>query len=170
MGFWSSLFGGSNSTLSKDIQQFGSLGNFATGLGQSNLTKASDFWSSILSGNQSKISQTLAPEMNAMKQQGQQQKQQLGQFGTRSGGTASAGAGIDTSTRGNISNMVSSLLGSAASNLGSLGTSTLGQGMQALGQEANLSQQQMSNWANSLFGKGLTSGISSLESFGMSKL
>ena len=167
MGFWSSLFGGSNPTLGSDIKDFGAIGSFATNLGESNLNKSSNFWSSILGGNQAQISQTLAPEVNAMQQQGQQQKQQLGQFGTRSGGTAAAAAGIDTSTRGNISNMVSSLLGSAASNLGSLGTSSLGMGMQALGQQATLSQEQMQNWSNSILGRSITGGIGAAESFGL---
>jgi len=170
MSFWSSLFGGSNPTLSSDVKNFGAIGSFATNLGESNLSKASDFYSSILSGNQAKISQTLAPEVNAMQQQGQQQKEQLGQFGTRSGGTASAAAGIGASTRGNISYMVASLLGSSASNLGSLGTSSLGQGMQAYGQQANLSQQQMSNWSNSILGMGATSGAGAAESYGLGKL
>jgi hypothetical protein len=170
MSFWSSLFGGSNSTLSSNIKNFGAIGSFATNLGESNLTKASDFYSSILSGNQSKISQTLAPEVNAMQQQGQQQKEQFGQFGTRSGGTASAAAGIGASTRGNISNMVASLLGTSASNLGSLGSSTLGQGMQAYGQQTSASQQQTENWSNSILGKGITSGVGAAESFGLGKL
>jgi hypothetical protein len=165
MGFWSSLFGGSNSTLSSNIKNFGAIGSFATNLGESNLTKASDFYSSILSGNQSKISQTLAPEVNAMQQQGQQQKEQFGQFGNRSGGTASAAAGIGASTRGNISNMVSSLLGTSASNLGSLGSSSLSQGMQAYGQQSTLSQEQTQNWSNSIFG-GAISGAAGI---GLSK-
>lgn len=156
MSFWSSLFGGSNSTLSSNIKNFGAIGSFATNLGESNLSKASDFYSSILSGNQSKISQTLAPEVNAMQQQGQQQKEQLGQFGTRSGGTASAAAGIGASTRGNISNMVASLLGTSASNLGSLGSSALSQGIQAYGQQTSASEAQSKGWENSLFGGALT--------------
>jgi hypothetical protein len=170
MGFWGSLFGGSNPTLSSDIKDFGAIGKFATNLGEQNLNKASNFWSSILSGNQSKISQTLAPEVNAMQQQGQQQKEQLGQFGTRSGGTASAAANIGAQTRGNISNMVASLLGSSASNLGSLGSSTLGQGMQALGQQANLSQVQMQNWASSILGRGITGGIGTITGGGVGSL
>ena len=170
MAFWNSLFGGSNPTLSSDIKSFGSIGNYATNLGESNLNQASQFWSSILGGNQGRISQVLAPQINSMQQIGQQQKQQMGQFGNRSGGTASAAAGIDSSTRGNISSMVASLLGSSASNLGSLGSSTLGQGMQALGQQANMSQQQVQNWANSILGRGLTSGVSALESFGLGKI
>ena len=170
MGFWSSLFGGSNSTLSSNIKNFGGIGSFATNLGESDINKASNFWSSILSGNQSKISQTLAPEVNSMQQQGQQKKQQLAQFGTRSGGTASAASGIDAQTRGNISNMVASLLGSSASNLGSLGSSTLGQGMSALSTQSDLSQQQMENWSNSLLGLGLTKGAGTLEGIGLGKI
>ncbi len=70
MSFWGSLFGGSNPTLNQDIGQFGQIGGFATGLGESNLSQASNFWSSILSGDQSKIAKTLGPEIGAIQQQG----------------------------------------------------------------------------------------------------
>ena len=63
--------------------------------------------------------------------------------------------------------MISSLLGSSASGLASSGSSLLKQGIQATGQQAQLSQEQMQNWANSILGRGITSGISSAESFGV---
>jgi hypothetical protein len=158
MGFFSSLFGGSNPTLSKDISQFGQIGGFATGLGEKNLTQASNFWSSILSGDPSKTAKTLAPQISSIQQQGEQQKQSTAQFGTRSGGSTAAMQQVGAQTRGSINNLIGSLTGSAASNLGSTGSGLLGQGMSAYSQQAGLSQEQMQNWSNSILGGALTGG------------
>lgn len=170
MGFFSSLFGGSNPTLSKDINQFGQIGSFATGLGEKNLSQSSDFMSSILSGSQSKIGKVLGPEISNIKGQGMQSKLSTSQFGNRGGGTNASMQMADDTSRASINNMISSLLGTSASGLASSGSSLLGQGMSATSQEASLSQQQMQNWANSILGKGITSGVSTAESFGLSKL
>jgi len=156
MSFFSSLFGGSNPTLSKDINQFGQIGKFATGLGEQNLAQSSNFMSSILSGDQSKISKVLGPEINSIKGQGQQSKLSASQFGNRSGGTNASMQMADDNSRASINNMISSLLGSSASGLASSGSSLLGQGMSATSQEAN-----------SILGKGITSGVSAAESFGL---
>ena len=167
MGFFSSLFGGSNPTLSKDINQFGQIGKFATGLGEQNLAQSSNFMSSILSGDQSKIGKVLGPEISNIKGQGMQSKLSTSQFGNRSGGTNASMQMADDKSRASINSMISSLLGSSASGLASSGSSLLGQGMSATSQEASLSQQQMQNWANSILGKGITSGVSAAESFGL---
>src|ERR1700692_3874054 len=84
--FFSSLFGGSNSTLNKAIPQFGSISGFGVGLGEKNLGQASKFWSDILSGDQSKIAQSLGPEISAIQGQKQQQLNSNAQFNNRSGG------------------------------------------------------------------------------------
>lgn len=167
MGFWGSLFGGSNPTLNQDIGQFGQIGGFATGLGEGNLSQASNFWSSLLSGDPSKQAQALAPEIGTIQQQGQQQKSQAAQFGNRGGGTNASMQMVDAQSRGAINNMISSLLGSSASNLGNIGSSLLGQGQSAFGAQAQGSQQQMENWANSILGRGITGGIGAAESFGL---
>jgi len=170
MGFWSSLFGGSNSTLSGDINQFGQIGKFATNLGESNLSQSSNFMSSILSGNQSKIGKVLGPEISNIKGQGQQSKLQTAQFGNRGGGSNASMQSADDKSRASVNSMISSLLGTSASGLASSGSSLLSQGMQAYGQQATLSQEQTQNWSNSILGKGLTSGVSTLTSFGLNKL
>ena len=74
MSFWGSLFGGQNKTLNSDMNQFGQIGGFATGLGESNLSQASNFYSSLLSGDPSKQAKALGPEIGAIQQQGQQAK------------------------------------------------------------------------------------------------
>jgi hypothetical protein len=170
MSFWSSLFGGSNPTLSKDINQFGQIGSFATGLGEKNLSQSSDFMSSILSGSQSKIGKVLGPEISNIKGQGMQAKLGAAQFGNRGGGSNATMQAADDTSRASINNMISSLLGSSASGLASSGSSLLGQGMSAYSQQAGLSQDQMQNWSNSILGKGITSGVSTAESFGLGKL
>ena len=156
MSFFSSLFGGSNPTLSRDINQFGQIGSFATGLGESNLSQSSNFMSSILSGDQSKIGKVLGPEISDIKGQGQQSKMQTAQFGNRGGGTNASMQVADDQSRASVNKMISSLLGSSASGLASSGSSLLSQGMSATSQQAGLSQEQMSNWSNSLFGGAIT--------------
>jgi hypothetical protein len=51
--------------------------------------------------------------------------------------------------------MISHLTGSAASNLGSLGTSTLGLGLNANAQQAQEAQQKLENQKDSVLGKGI---------------
>lgn len=170
MSFWGSLFGGQNPTLNANIGEFGQIGGFATGLGESNLSQASNFWSSILSGDQSKIAKTLGPQIGAIQGQAQQQRNVGAQFGNRSGGTNAANQMISDQSTASINNMVNSLLGSSASNLGSSGAGLLSQGASAYGQQEQASQQQMENWMNSILGLGTTSGVAAAESFGLSKL
>jgi hypothetical protein len=167
MGFWGSLFGGSNPTLSKDINQFGQIGSFATGLGESNLSQASNFMSSIVGGDQSKIGKVLGPEISNIKGQGQQAKMQTAQFGNRSGGSNAAMQNVNDQSRASVNQMISSLLGTSVSGLASTGSSLLGQGMQALGQQSQLSQEQMQNWSNSILGRSITGGVAAAESMGM---
>jgi len=166
-GYFASLFGGANSTLNKDINATGSLAGFAAGQGTGDISAADKFWKSILSGDSSKIGQALAPAVSANQQQGQGAKNTLAQFGTRSGGTAAAGAGIDAAGRGNMINMIGGMQTGAASNLGSMGQNLLQAGMQGYGQEAQLSQERMKNWANSILGQGISSGIGTMEGFGL---
>lgn len=170
MSFWTSLLGGSNPTLNRDINQFGQIGSFATGLGESNLSQASNFMSSILSGNQSKIGKVLGPEISNIKGQGEQSKLQTAQFGNRGGGSNASMQMADDKSRASINSMISSLLGSSASGLASSGSSLLGQGMQAYGQQAGLSQERVQNWANSILGRGITGAAGAAESFGLGAL
>lgn len=169
-GFLSGLFSGSNSTLSSAIPQFGSISQYGVNSGEGDINQANSFWGSILSGDSSKIGQALGPQISNIQQQGQQQKQQLGQFGNRSGGQNASAQTIGDSTRSQVNNMVSSLTGSAASNLGSLGTNLLSQGTSALGDQVSASQMQLQNWQNSIMGSGLSMGIGGLEGFGIGKL
>lgn len=156
MGFFSSLFGGSNPTLNAGIKQSGQVSNYATGLGENLTSQAGNLVTSLLSGDPTKSTQILAPQISATQQRAQQAKNALAQFSPRSGGTASTAAGIDTGTRGDIGNMIASLTGQALGTAGSMGTSLIDTGMKALNDQVNYSQMQMQNWQSSILGKGIT--------------
>jgi hypothetical protein len=167
MSFLSGLFGGSNPTLNNQIGQLGQVAGNATKQGESDTTDASNFFHSLLSGNGMKA---LAPQVAGIKGQGQQQLQSLSQFGNRSGGTNAAGQQSQDKTRASINDMITSLTGSAASNLGSLGSNLLSTGLSAFGQQRDASQQQLQNWQSSIFGQGISSGLGYLEGFGLGKI
>jgi hypothetical protein len=153
--WFSGTFLGTSPTLTSAQNNSGQIGSFASGTGMSNTTAGSNWMQSILNGN---FSQALAPEISAQQGQNAQQKKQLAEFGSRSGGTASAAANIDAQGRSNLINLEGGLQSGAASNLLSSGTSLLGTGLSAFGQQANIANQQMQNWADSIFGKAATTG------------
>lgn len=105
--------------------------NFGTSQGESDILKAQNFWSSILSGDMSKISQVLGPQISAINKQGQQKKKTMFEFGNRGGGTNSAAQSIDSDTTSAVNDMISKLTASSASNLGSTGSSLFGAGVSA---------------------------------------
>ena len=165
MSWLSSLFTGSNPTLSGDKNNAGQIEGFATGVGEGDISADSAFQNAILGGNQADIAKLLAPQIQTMQKQGQQQLATTSQFGNRSGGTnASNQQNLDT-TRANIDNGITSLTGQAATNLGNLGTSTLNTGLQANEQQAQLSQEQMQNFINSILGQATSGAVNYGESF-----
>ncbi len=123
---------------------------FATGLGSSDLSEASNFWSSILSGNMSQISAVLAPQIGAITGAAQANIDTTGQFGNRSGGTNASIQNTTNNTRGQIGNLIGGLTGTAATNLGNLGSSTLATGVdaeaEAFGAQKTLHDQSASVW------------------------
>jgi hypothetical protein len=126
IGFFSGLFGGSNSTLDKNIPAFESSAGFASGVGQGDVTAASKWYDSILSGDPTKMAEAVAPETSAIQGQAQQEKNKLAQFAPRSGGTTAAVAGLDANTRAQIIKLLGGLQSGAAGNLSSLGTTEQG--------------------------------------------
>lgn len=169
MSWLGSIFGGSNPTLSGDIGQSGQAAGFGTSVGEGDIGAASSFYNTLLGGNQAQEAQLLAPQIQNIQQQGQQQIDKAAQFGNRSGGTnAAAQNNIDTQ-RADVSNMISGLTGSAASGLAGLGTSTLGLGLQANQQQADQSQNQLQNWQQSILGGVAAGGVGNLGT-GLSEL
>jgi hypothetical protein len=141
------------------------VGDFSTGMGESNLTAGSNFFKSILSGDASKQAQVLAPAISSAKTQASQDNKKNAIFGTRSGGTAAASSATDDKVHSDITNLIGNLTGSAASNLTSTGGSLLSTGLSATGQDADMSQKQMENWKSSIFGSAITGGVNYAESF-----
>lgn len=170
MSFWGSIFGGQNKTLDQNIGTFGQIGGFGTSLGESNLGQSSKFWSSILSGNSAKQAQVLAPEISAQQKQLQQGEKTASEFHNRGGGVNSAVQGGLAEARGNITNLLGNLQTTAAGNLQSSGSDLLSKGMEAFGEQSALSEEQMQNWQNSIFGQGIGFGAGFLEGKGLGKL
>jgi hypothetical protein len=152
------------------MNNFGQIGSFATGLGESNLAQASAFNSALLSGDTAKIGKLLAPQTSAIQGQKQQQLNSTAQFHNRSGGTNSSNQTAGDKARSSINDMVSSLTSSALGNASSLGSSLLSQGTAAYGDQLKASQIQMENWSNSILGMGLTQGAGFAEGFGLGKI
>ena len=118
----------------------GNLGNFATSTGMGDVSKASDFWNAILSGDQTQLSRVLGPAYTNINQRAGQELKTLSEFGTRSGGTAAQQQEIGESERQQASALEGGLLGTAASTLGGLGSSLLSTGLSA--HEAAFSAEQ----------------------------
>lgn len=119
----------------------------------------------MLSGDATKTSQVLAPQISAAKTSLQQDQKTAAQNGTRSGGTAASNNAAKDKIHSDITNLTGSLTGGAASTLLSSGSSLLGTALSANGQQAQLSQDQMANWQKSILGSGITGAINYGESF-----
>jgi len=170
MSFFGSLFGGSNPTLNTAIGQTGQIGANAAGQGQNYLNQSGNFFSSILSGDASKVASALAPQISAAKTSQQQDQKTAAMFGGRSGGTAASTAAAGDKTHADITNLIGSLTNSSASTLGSMGSSLLSTGLSGIGLSADMSQERMKNWSNSILGLGTTAAAGFAEGFGLSKI
>ncbi len=155
--FLSALFGGSSKTLNSTINKAGDISNFGTNTGQGAISDADAYYKSILSGDPTQTAMTLAPEIKAGQEQTQQGKNQLAQFGTRSGGTAAASAGADAANRANIISLIGKLRSGAAAGEAGIGENQTALGLNANDQQAQQSQQRMQNWLNSIL-SGVTTG------------
>jgi hypothetical protein len=127
---------------------------FATSQGENLLGNSSAFINALLSGDTSKISQLLAPQIGAIQGQANQAKATSAQFGTRSGGQAAYGQTIDDKARASVNDMVSNLTSGAISEGASLGSNLLGQGMGGFegvfNQQNTMQNQRASKW-NDIF-------------------
>ena len=167
-GFMSGLFTGANPTLNNDINQSGQIAGFATGVGENDVTAASNFENSLLSGDQSKIGELLAPQTGAMRKQAEQAKATTGQFGTRGGGTDASMQSVDDKTRGQVNDLIAQLTGGAAGSLANIGTTEQGIGLGANAQQEQESETKQKEQADSIFGRGLTQDFSTLNTMGTS--
>lgn len=177
MSFLGSLFGGSNPTLNKNINQFGQEAGFAQGVGQKGVTDASKWYSDVLSGDPSKMAEAVAPETAALQGQAQQKKNQLAQFGPRSGGTEAAVAGMDADTRAQIIKLLGGLQSGTAGAEANLGTAEQGMALNAQQMQDEAAMQQQELESNSILG-GMLGGLGkvaggalgNLAKFGLGKI
>lgn len=163
--FLASIFGGQNKTLNSTIGKAGDISQFGTTTGQGAITDANKYYQDILSNDPSKIAESIAPEVQAGAEETQQGKQNLAQFGTRSGGTAAASAGADAANRANIISLIARLKGQAATGETNIGENQTQQGLVANQSQANMSQQQLQNYMDSILGKGIGGAVNYAESF-----
>ncbi len=130
--------------------QYGNLtsaSGFATGQGEGDISASDQFMRAILSGDATKTSQALAPQIGAAKKSAQQDIATRTQMGSRSGGNAAANASTGDKVHSDITSMIGQLTGGAASELGSRGSSLLGMGMSgdqaAFGEAKTLQAQNL---------------------------
>jgi hypothetical protein len=170
MSFFGSIFGGQNPTLNSAIPQAGQVATSSIGMGQKLTNQSGNFLSDLMSGDSTKQMAVLSPQINAAKARGAQAKKTMAEFGTRGGGTGSAAANIDSSTRGDITDMIGKLTGTALGEGMSAGKGLLDTGMSALDKQVDFSQTQMENWSNSVLGQGIAQGAGFAEGAGMGKM
>jgi hypothetical protein len=106
--------------------------------GAANLGTASDYFNAIASGDPSKMSTALAPQISAIKNITSQGVNTLNQFGTRSGGTAGAVSEEGIAAQQAVQNLFDLLGPEAMAEVANLGANqeTLGTGQEQLATEA----------------------------------
>lgn len=165
--FLSGLFGGSSPGLSTAQSTAAGGAQYGFNTGEQNENAAGGYYNGILSGDPTKIAQSLAPALTANSQQAQQKKETTAQFGTRSGGNTAASDAIDSGTRANTVNLIGGALNGAAAGAAGLGENQVASGTQNNAVAGSFSQQELMNMMNSIFGKGISSGVGSLEGAGL---
>lgn len=154
MSWLGGILAGQNSALGGDIGGAGQIAGFGTSLGEGDLGTASSFYNDILSGNQAKIAQLLAPQIGGIAKQAQQKTATNAQFGDRSGGTNASNQSTMDTARSSVNDLISNLTSGAASGLAGIGQSALSTGLSANAQQASESQQQLKNFQDSILGQG----------------
>lgn len=151
--------------MNSDINATGGISNYATGLGEGNATKGSNWFQSILSGDPTRTAQALAPQINSLKTSVQQNQKSSDLTGNRSGGKAAGNAAASDKVHSDITNLTGELTGGAASTLLSSGSGLLGTALSGYGEQAGLDKERMDNWAKSILGSSITGAINYGESF-----
>ena len=141
-------------------KKFGSLGDYQTGVGEGLTTAGAGFNEDILSGDPTKISQALAPEISAGQGQVEQQRLQDANFGTRSGGTAASTEAATAANRGNIIDLVGGLQKSTAESSLSHGGNLMDSASSNIGNEAQLAEQRRQQQVGDV--NGIASSVASI--------
>jgi hypothetical protein len=137
----------SNTDRKNQLESWGNLKDImynskATGIKQTNegaagLSSAADYFKALMSGDQAKMSQVLAPQISVIQNQKQQQLNTASQFGNRSGGTnASMQRGTEDATR-SVQELFDMLGPEAAKEFATISGTQEGLGSNLLGISAN---------------------------------
>jgi hypothetical protein len=140
----------------KEQSRFGGLSDEQLAAGQGAETAAQTYDMNLLNDP----TKALAPEISAGQGQVEQQQLQNSNFGNRGGGTNASTQNAENANRGNIINLMGETQGQAASALGSLGTSEVGTGSSALGNEADLANQRRQQQVSDV--NGVAQGAASI--------
>ena len=142
------LFEGPSGQQKQQYNLLNSQTDFATGLGQKNLTQSSQFFSDLIANPM----KALAPEISASQNMQQQAAKTNVEFGTRSGGTAAANASAAAKGRGDVINLMGKTQTSAAENLSSSGQNLLSTGVQGaeagFGEAKTMQAQKAAQWGD----------------------
>jgi hypothetical protein len=163
VSFLGSVFGGQNPTLNSQIPMLTAMSGSLSKTGTTNLNDASSYFHKILGGDYS----SLSPQIQSIRNQGNQSFAQMFNFGNRSGGTNSAAQTVGDRTATGVNNLISAATSGAASNIGSLGSTMLNAGLQSSNMAVSDSQMQMQNYINSILGQGMSMGAGFLEGKGL---
>lgn len=135
-----------------------STNQFASNLGQNNLSLSSSFFSDLLTNP----TKALAPEIAAGQKQVQQQAKTNAEFGNRGGGTNASTQAAAAGNRANIINLMGETQTGAAGQLASSGSNLLNtaqSGEEAGFNEANTEQQQRAKmWSDLISSIASTAG------------
>lgn len=116
-----------NTAVGNSAQQTAAGGNLLN-VGQSQTGQAGGYWSNLLNGNRAETGQLLAPDIQRMRQQQQQNLQAVSTLSPRGGGRAGALFGLQTALPEQINSMFSQIRPQAAGQLGQLGLGQTGAG------------------------------------------
>lgn len=135
---------------------------FAGTVGEGLLGNSSAFIDALLSGNQGKIAELLAPQISAISKQANEKTQTNAQFGSRSGGTNASNQNTLDQARSSVNDMISSLTGGAIGQGASLGSDLLGKSMSGyndvFNQNAQEQAQRAAKWNDIFSSIGKTAG------------
>lgn len=145
---------GPSSAETAQAGQLGSLANFGTSEGESDIMAGDNFWKSILTGDPGQISKVLGPALSGINKRGQESKKTNSEFGNRSGGTNAKNQSTDDTTRAGVDSLVSGLTAQAPGALAATGSSLFGTGAAAhegaFSADQQLQQQKAAKW-NDIF-------------------
>ncbi len=150
--------------------QLGGLGSYETGMGEGLLNAGAGYEEALLSGDPTRIAQTLAPEISAGQGQVEQEALKEANFGTRSGGATAATEAAPAAERRNIIDLAGGLQSGAASTSLSEGSGLLGQASSNIGEVAGLKEERRAETQTDIenINKGMNEIASRIMTRGMS--